>query len=304
MTMQQLKYYVELSRYKSFTKAANALFITQQGLGVSMSRLETELSCQLFIHTAYGLQLTEQGEFFLEHAKIMLQHYNLCKTTFENAKNEGNCINIAAAAGTVAEFGSHCIDEYASQCPNISIKVAETSHYDCDKLVEEGDADLGFAVEDVDRNKFDYYRLFSAPASIIVTRQHPLAQKSNISLEDLDKVPMVLLGDTSKTSKKFLTAMEDDGLSTNIKYQVGEIMNISRLVKSYNIAGLSNVSVSSEVGSTDTVSIPISDERCCWNAGIIKRRESLPSSEVVKFFEYFKSNCPRRQMVNISLEDL
>ncbi len=51
MNIQQLKYYLEICKCRSFSKAADNLYISQQGLSMAVIRLESEFSCKLFIRT-------------------------------------------------------------------------------------------------------------------------------------------------------------------------------------------------------------------------------------------------------------
>lgn len=304
MNLQQLRYYVELSKYKSISEAANSLYITQQGLSTSMSRLEAELSCKLFVRTSYGLQFTEQGEFFLEHAKAILEHYDICKATFENENQNKQTLSIAAATGTLVEFGNLCIQQYTAAFPNCKINVMSTTHRDCECLLDSGEVDLGFAVEEVDLSKYDYYRLFSSPAAIVMRRDNPLASMSAIPLSALDNVPMVLMDETSKVSEHFISLMDEQNLNLNIQFRVGEMLNIFRIVRDSPWVGLTNATIAEELNFPEIVAIPLDDVRCSWCAGIIKRKEGPTPPLALDFFNYFHRNIPHKGIVSLSQDEL
>ena len=304
MNLQQLKYFAELNKYKSISEAASSLYITQQGLSTSMSRLEAELKCKLFVRTSYGLQLTEQGEFFLEHARAMLEHYDVCMEAFGRSRASSGNIRIAAATGTMAEFGSRCVNEFRDCCPDCGFKIVETANLDCDRLVENGEVDLGFAVEEVDTERFEYVRLFSAPAAIVVGRDNPLAEKSVLTLGELENQPLVLLNESSKVAEQFLAAMEADGLNADVHLRVGDVFSIFRIASDTPLAGLTNVSVAEEINVRNTVVIPLDDERCGWHAGIIRRKSTELYSLAEKFYEYFRVNVPHRGLTAVSREDM
>jgi DNA-binding transcriptional LysR family regulator len=83
MDIKQMRYFVEICKCKSFSMAADKLFISQQGLSMAILRLEAELNCKLFKRTARGLTLTEHGEFLLPKAKDILRMFDLCEEHFE-----------------------------------------------------------------------------------------------------------------------------------------------------------------------------------------------------------------------------
>ena len=76
MNMYQLKCYITVCRYMSFTKAANQLLITQQGISKIISRMEEELDVPLFVRQNMKLELTDYGKLFLNSAIGILREYN------------------------------------------------------------------------------------------------------------------------------------------------------------------------------------------------------------------------------------
>ena len=73
MTIQQLVLFREACRCGSFSKAAEKLFISQQGLSAAISRLEEEFSCRLLLRSSRGVQPTEDGRFLLSQAETILK---------------------------------------------------------------------------------------------------------------------------------------------------------------------------------------------------------------------------------------
>ncbi|MCR6544932.1 LysR family transcriptional regulator [Dehalobacterium formicoaceticum] len=72
MRIEQLEQIVKIDEFGSLSKAANALFISQPSLSVSLSRLEEELGLKIFERSSTGVVLLEQGEAVLELAKYTL----------------------------------------------------------------------------------------------------------------------------------------------------------------------------------------------------------------------------------------
>lgn len=72
MTFTQLKYFLTLTEYLSFTRAANSLFISQTTLSQHIANLEEELDSKLFLRSRSGLQITPEGEYLKKVASIVV----------------------------------------------------------------------------------------------------------------------------------------------------------------------------------------------------------------------------------------
>ena len=85
MNIDSLKYFIEVSKTGSFSKASQALFITQQGLNKSMKALEAEFDIKLFKRSRQGATLTPDGETFRIYAEQILASYdNLLDALFDS----------------------------------------------------------------------------------------------------------------------------------------------------------------------------------------------------------------------------
>jgi DNA-binding transcriptional LysR family regulator len=72
MELRHLRYFVTIAEERSFTRAAERLWVAQPGLSTQMRRLEAELGVQLLERHSRGVELTPAGELFLERARVAL----------------------------------------------------------------------------------------------------------------------------------------------------------------------------------------------------------------------------------------
>jgi DNA-binding transcriptional LysR family regulator len=81
MELRHLRHFVAIAEERSFTRAAERLWVAQPGLSTQIRRLESELGVQLFERHARGVDLTDAGELFLERARTVLAAADAARST-------------------------------------------------------------------------------------------------------------------------------------------------------------------------------------------------------------------------------
>ncbi|HZG71816.1 MAG TPA: LysR family transcriptional regulator, partial [Chondromyces sp.] len=77
MTLQQLKYVIEVARSRSINKAAQRLFISQPSLSNALKELEEEIGITIFLRTNKGILITPEGSEFLGYARQVVEQAEL-----------------------------------------------------------------------------------------------------------------------------------------------------------------------------------------------------------------------------------
>ncbi|MCD7839859.1 MAG: LysR family transcriptional regulator, partial [Erysipelotrichaceae bacterium] len=96
MTIDQIKYFCAICQYKTFSKAALELHITQSSLSKHIIKLESELNMILFDRSHRQIILTPAGEQFYKDAKILLKDYYQMMNHLDALKDKTqNTIHIA-----------------------------------------------------------------------------------------------------------------------------------------------------------------------------------------------------------------
>ena len=86
ITLQQLKYVIEVSRSRSISKAAQNLFISQPSLSNAIKELENEIGIVLFLRTNKGIILTTEGSEFLGYARQVVEQAALLENRYSNTQ--------------------------------------------------------------------------------------------------------------------------------------------------------------------------------------------------------------------------
>lgn len=283
MNIQQMVYFSEVCRCGSFSSAAKNLFISQQGLSTSISRLESEFSCKFFVREAKGVKLTKEGRFLWDQAKKMLASYDECVKYFAQ-RQPAQKLRIASTFGALPEFAGGPVSRFTRNYPNIEIEITEYPDKVCDYAVETGSADIGFSAGPIDLAKFNVAKLFSSRMCLIANAKNPLAAKKSIEIGDLDRVPMVIPDDNFKPPSIFVKFCKDNGIVPDIRFRVGEIFTVHRLVDSQpEYVGLTVESVVKSNNNPSLIELEFGELNLDWTVYLIsKRGKSNPITECFK----------------------
>jgi DNA-binding transcriptional LysR family regulator len=86
MELRHLRYFVAVAEERSFTRAAERLWVAQPGLSTQIRRLETELGVRLFDRHTRGVDLTDAGRLLLERARVVLAAADTAQATGEDIR--------------------------------------------------------------------------------------------------------------------------------------------------------------------------------------------------------------------------
>lgn len=287
MNFQQLKYYVVLCEIGSFSKAAESLFISQQGLSMAISNLEAEFSCKFFKRTPKGLELTPDGEYFREWAKVMLDNVKECWEHFEGRDAKQQCtIKCVGAQGVLCEFAADLISRFEETYKGYSVYLREYKDRLCDDIIDREEAEIGFGMEPIDESKFECHQLLRLKLVCLMHESHPWTKYERIPMEELAKEEFIMVDETFKSADSFIARCAKRGIKIHPKFRVGEVIAVHRLVREHMGVGLTNQAVAESLATPDTVWREFDDDDMYWTIDIFKKKNvMLPQSSRI-FWEY------------------
>ncbi len=185
-TLRQLKAFVLVAEQNSFTKAAEALCLTQSALSGLIKELEQNLDVKLFDRTTRKLHLSDAGGRLLPQAKRVLNEMSVLNEKVANLKSlhQGH-IHLAVSQQLSASTMPKFIAKFCELHPNIEVTLTDCSIDQVVEHIENLEADLGVAPE---RSYSDDLRadiLFSSPFYLVLPTSHPFAKKNQLHWLDL-----------------------------------------------------------------------------------------------------------------------
>lgn len=199
MTITQCKYVLKIAECGSFNEAAKQLFVAQSSLSVSVRQLEQEFDIKIFERSGNGVYLTEEGAEFVRYVRHIAEQNDFIVDRYIHKKLRKRLYVATQHYDFVADIFGKLVDETKEDCFDFSLTEMKT--YDVIHRVETAYCDIGIiAVRANDigivkryLNKKDLFftPFLEAFPHVFVRNNHPLSDKSLITLKVLEKYPYV-----------------------------------------------------------------------------------------------------------------
>ncbi len=202
VTLKQLRAFVQVARLGSFSKAADALAISQPALTLSIKQFEENVEVPLLKRTTRSVSLTRQGQEFLDKAEAILNDLDSAILSARaSARKQRNRVRIAALPSVAIRILPQMIRDYASIAPDVTIHIQDDNGRGVEAQVQNGTADFGMVNSWSDSEALQYAPFIRDRMGLICRADHPLARRK-------DRLSWADLGDQS-----FVGMASDTGIS-------------------------------------------------------------------------------------------
>ena len=198
MTLTQLRYIIAIADTGSMNEAAKSLFISQPSLSLAVKELEKEIGTRLFKRSNRGVSVTQEGMEFLSYARQVVEQYQLMESRYIEKKNIKKKFGVSmqhytfavnAFVEMVKQFG---MDEY-------EFEVHETKTYDVIEDVKNFKSEIGILyINDFNKKVLtklfkesgvEFHEILKCHIYAYLWKNHPLANKKEVTLEELEEYP-------------------------------------------------------------------------------------------------------------------
>lgn len=194
MDLSSLRAFVQVARDRSFSHAAETLFITQPAVSKRIASLESDLGATLFDRMGRQILLTEAGRHLLPRAEQILHGVTDLQRELLNLSGE---VSGPLAMGTSHHIGLHrlppILRRYTDRYPQVDLDIRFMSSEKVSQAVEQGGLELG--VITLPLQPSDHLQLqpvWRDPLLFVAAEDHPLSGRSEIQPEELVNYPAVL----------------------------------------------------------------------------------------------------------------
>lgn len=196
MNISQIRYFTEIARFHSLSKAAEELYVSPSALSISIGKLEKELNTKLFERNSIGMFLTDQGKLILEDAQEILTILQSWDYKLHPIKTElSGTIKILSCPSITQTILVDFVQSLKSTAPNLDIEIEDT-HFNVKNFIE-SKASLAFVmysesdplytdiIKEMAIYGYTYDILFQEDLCIYMNKLNPLAKQPSVSLKQL-----------------------------------------------------------------------------------------------------------------------
>jgi len=303
MNLNQLWIFHNVAYYKSFSLAANALFLTQPGISTQVRLLEDYYKLKLFDRYGKKIRLTNAGEkLFLYSEKI----FNLVKeadNVIEDTKgvNSGT-LKLSSSLTMGTYYLPDILSTFRKKYPNIEVQMVVGNSELVVENILSFSSDLGFIAKSVSNQKLIINPFIEEELVMIVPGSHEFARQKTIRINNLNGQCFIMREKGSATRQEIEAKFERENVGVKVTMELGSNEAIKRAVEAgLGISILPANVVRREVKSGLLKIIRFSGERFTRKFHIIYHKDKYLSNMIMQFLnmaselskDYSKKNLLR-----------
>lgn len=243
MTTDYLEYFVEVCNSGSIQSASKRLFVSAQGIGQGIQRLEKNLGVQLLQRNSSGVVPTAFGKQFYEQACVAIREVKMLEEMAERYKREKiNRVVIGTLGKNKFLNGiTSCTENFMRDHPERDLNVSVCSVNSSEELfngVRNGDIDIGWLFHWREHSDMKYYSISDySRLVLLVGEDNPIAGQETARWEEMKELRFVTAGVDDPFSELFKKLCLNNGFEPHISFYSTENTMIARLVD-HNIAAI------------------------------------------------------------------
>ena len=188
------KIFYTVAKYSNITRAAEALFISQPAVTMSIKKLEDLLQTPLFVRSKRGVILTTEGKVLYEYVSSAMENIKIGENRISSLKTlETGNIRIGIGSTLAKHFLVKYLKIFHKNYPKININIDTSMTCEVLKKLDEGKIDIAIITNDSDSFKnFNVSHIKDLHYGFVCNNSFPDLLEKTISLEQLNNYPLLL----------------------------------------------------------------------------------------------------------------
>lgn len=212
--LRQIRYFQTVVRFGSFSKAAEACFISQSAISQQVRALERELGVTLLARGNRHFSLTPAGEHFYEKSLVLMADLDrLCRETKRIADGKDFALRIGYLKGYGGAEFQRAVAAFTAKYPGVPVNIQSGNHEELYEWLREERVDL--VLNDQRRAFSDAYVnaiLTTIDCHIEIAARNPLASRKCVEVDDLRHTPCILVASQGQRENEMAHYRESYGI--------------------------------------------------------------------------------------------
>ncbi|MEF9934306.1 MAG: selenium metabolism-associated LysR family transcriptional regulator [Clostridium sp.] len=249
MDFKQIEAFVNVAKYKSFSKAADAIYLSQPTISAHIASLEQELAITLFDRNGKDIRLTHGGSLFLEYAINLINIRNTAITNLADYNNKiAGKLTVASSTAPCRFILPKLVSTFRRSHGDVTFDIKEESTKNVVDMIIGGESEIGIVGEVIKDARLKYTKI-SDDNLVLVSNCDSLP--SDLELDDLYSEVFVLREKGSATRSTFESALEANGHTPNKLKVLAEVSSLEAVIQF--VKNGTGISVVSELACEDYI---------------------------------------------------
>lgn len=233
-TLKQLEIFIAVAKHLNISVAAQSLNLSQPAVSQQIHKLELQLERSLFEFIGKKMYLTEEGKAHLKYAQCVIEHAEHFENACFSKSNTMNGTFKVAVGIPLQSMFFRTVAQFMSQHPSVNFEFYDGDRTTQLNYLQDNQVDFCLAVHPVNKMNYVCEKIIDLPMTFILSPNHRLANKKNITSNHLLKETFILCDEGSANYDHL------HGLFKKMNYQKLKLIQINdqNAVKQAVIANL------------------------------------------------------------------
>lgn len=292
MELRSLRYFIEVVKQKSFTGAAEKMFVTQPTISKMVKSLEDEIGSPLLLRESRHLVLTDAGRIVYQRGLDVLAAHSQLEAELNDLSKLGRgtlTIGIPPMGGSLF---TPAIAAFKKQHPKIELKLFERGSKAIEAALIDGEMELGGVLQPVDLAIFDVMPVSRQLLWLVAQKGSRWDAMSEVPLADLARESFVFYGESLALSEIVMGACSEAGFSPSIVSRSGQWDFMAALVQAGVGIALLPAPYCRRLDIDAFTCRPVVDPDIHWDMAVGWRRNGYLSNAARAWLEVARKTMP------------
>ena len=285
MVDPKIKTLLTLESVGSYTKAAEALSLTQPAVSHHIKLLEEEYGIHIFVKGKHKLKPTPAGEVLLKYAHRAVALSTKVRQAIEDCQKEVHSLTVGITPTASDILVPQVLAAYCNKHPHVRIQIVRGTIKNIDSMLKFFEIDLAIVDGVIKSTNANSILLGTDYLGLVVSPQHPFAKRASVRLEEIQREKLILRpkkAETRRLFESYLVSHGHDLNDFNVIMEMDSVANIKEIVMSnLGITGISHNVCLEEERDGKLVVVPIEDCQMLRQINLIYPKD-FPHPEILQ----------------------
>ena len=291
MSFDYLEGFLEVAKVRNFSRAASILYRTQPTLSQQIQRLEKEFGGKLFDRDFKAVRLTQAGATLRRYAEeLMALRSEALEAISQIKENPRGSLRIGTNDATCLYVLPNALAGFRRLYPLVQVNIYRNFSHKILEKIQEGNLEIGIVSLPRNVKGLEVMPIFSAELKVVLPPDHPLAERREITPEEISFYPLLLpkLGRTRKLIEDLLRPYKK---SLQISMELASVEIIKKYVSAgIGISLLPEAFAQAEVAVGTLKLVSVQGRKLTRELGLVYRRGSPMTLPAKAFLDIVKSS--------------